>query len=372
MSRGDADRANIAAMEALPDVTPLDDARRPARLTLLFSYYFLREGPGFTRAVAAIAPFVDVLLDSGAFSAWAAQKQAAAKGRTLASLDVDAYGAWLAEHASQFWQYITLDVVRDPAGSQRNLERLVQRGLRPMPVFVYPESYDRVPELVAVNPYLAVAGGTDASRDFMQQRFTRVFERSEGRALIHGLAYVKYPDCAQLPLHSVDSSSFNGGKRYGTLARFVPRKGMEQLKGMAYAKTRDARWTQYLVERCNVRPALTSHRDAWKKNTGVGGLVTHFAHMQMSHDMALRGRRYFLAIGTVTCLLETIALVGSMDMQGSPAGATFDYHHARTLALGLIALHKHDPTAALARCVELLTHRTRYIDVVTPAPPAAP
>lgn len=330
------------------------------RLAILYSYHYLRTAKdGVIDLLAALSPHVDILIDSGAFTDFHMQRKAAARGASYVPLRLDDYIAWLKDTQSMWWQYIMLDVIRNPLASQQNLKRMVAAGLKPMPVFTYPEKIEAVPELVALNPHVCVSGGTDAARSFMHQRFHRVFDASEGKALIHGLAFVKYPDIYQLPLHSVDSSTWTAGKRFGTIHRYERREGMvggPWQKVLAKRKDRD---TILHLRRCNVSHEIMSKRvkPHWDTNDGVAAAVTTNAHLQFFRHADELGRRYFLA---AVCAYQLFEIAAVTAAQHRNSAGTFDYQVALDLVHTMKRLWKtKQKSAAVALCVDLVRDNTR-------------
>lgn len=329
------------------------------RLQILYSYYYLRTPkPGVLDLLTALAPYVDLLIDSGAFSDFHMKRKAEAVAQAHSSLNIDDYIAWLADTKHLWWQYIALDVVRKPEASRANLRRMVAAGLAPMPVFVYPESMDAIPDMMQINEYLCVAGGRDASKAYMHQRFRQVYEASEARAKIHGLAFVKWPDLYQLPIHSVDSSSWTRGKRYGHLVRFDARGG--PLGGP---------WTCMLVKeknrdmivhlrRCNVTPEIlaTRRKPHWDTNDGIAAAVTTNAYLQFFADAAARQRRLFLAVANQGQVLEIISVAAAGIGNGY-----FDYQLALSLVHTLKRMWKSkDKSEAIGLAVHLVKEKTRW------------
>jgi hypothetical protein len=355
-------RAPVTAATPLlaPDNQPERSTGALPRLAVLYSYSYLRGSKdGVDELLASLSPHMDILIDSGAFTDFQMQRKAAARGTSYLPLRLDDYIAWLKDTGPLWWQYIMLDVIRNPEASRINLARMVKAGLRPMPVFTYPEKLEAVPELCAINEHLCVSGGTDAARSFMHQRFHRVYEASEGKAKIHGLAFVKYPDIYQLPLYSVDSSTWTAGKRFGTVHRYEPRLGMV---GGPWQKTlavkKDAATILHL-RRCNITPDIlrTRAKPHWDTNDGIAATVTTNAHLQFFRHAHSLGRHYFLAATCSYQLFEIAAVAATQH----PSDGTFDYQKA----LELVHLMKRcwkskAKREAVETCVQLVRDTTLW------------
>lgn len=364
-------RTSVTAA-TVEQLTPDESARkgRPGlscggalpRLSLLYSYYYLRNDKSAaadTELLVALAPYIDILIDSGAFTDFHMERKAAARGTSHLPLRLDDYIAWLHDTKEHWWQYVMLDVIRDPRASRLNLQRMVSKGLRPMPVFTYPETLDVVPELVGINEHLCVSGGTDAARSFMHQRIHRVYDASERRAKIHGLAFVKYPDIYQLPLYSVDSSTWLAGKRFGTIHRYEPRHGMV---GGPWQKTLAAKRdpsTILHLRRCNISPDVlrTRAKPHWDTNDGIAASTTTNAHLQFFRHAYSLGRHYFLACACSYQILEIVSIVASQH----ETGGTFDYVKALNLAHHLKRCWKSKAKReAIETCVQLVRDTTHW------------
>lgn len=194
-----------------------------SRVFLLASYAYLRKSPELCDAVfAAVSGGATLLIDCGAHTVY----QAKAKGQDVAPIDLKAYCQFLKANDSSIWQAIALDVVKDRPATEANLQFMLDAGLRPMPVMVYGMPEEAALDLVAINPHICVAGGRDARMDWLKQRFWRIAKITEGKALVHGLAFVKYPEYLRLPVYSVDSVSWKSGVMWGLVRSFNPARGV--------------------------------------------------------------------------------------------------------------------------------------------------
>lgn len=355
----DATAEGTAQADALPfGVARKAPGERPQRATILVSYYYLRKIPQLLEFMVAIAPYVDVMVDSGGFSAYAASKKLAAKGLPPEVLTVPEYCDWLLDYGPLWWQYVALDEIRNVEVSRRNLDTMVARGTKPMPVFVYPESYERVPELLTVNDHICCAGLVDSARDFAEQRVQRVFDASGGKARIHGLGFVRYPAFMQLPLNSVDSSSFTSAARYGTLARCDARLRLSSVTWREYAEARQPEWVAYLRDECGAPPRVANSADRFR-GMGLGHLATTFAHLTLSHRVAQRGRRYFLAMATTQFVRSVVAVLATM--RAAPGSVpSFDYVESARILKELTLMGRKQGKEAAKLAGTLLSETTRW------------
>ena len=213
---------------------------------------------------------VRLLLDSGAFTV----KNAKANRKWLT---LDNYMAFIKKHSDIVDNYVMLDVIGDDVRSKLNYERMIDSGLNPMFVMTMADNDFRYLKNVVENnnSYVCVAGGVTTKGDWMRQRFQRVAKTG---AKIHGLGYVKYPDMYQLPIHSVDSSTWaQWASAYGRVGYFdsgikniLRYDTIENKKPIPRALIR-------LMERVKLRPADFMNDDNFKGVQSVAVLINAMA-----------------------------------------------------------------------------------------------
>lgn len=93
-------------------------------------------------------PDASVFLDSGAFSAWS-------RG---AVLDMGRYCDYIREQGPKVDIYANLDVIGDWKGSARNLDRMLDQGLKPMAVFHKGSPWNELTRLAGLGLPLALGG----------------------------------------------------------------------------------------------------------------------------------------------------------------------------------------------------------------------
>ena len=321
------------------------------RLCLLFSYHYIRASRAFEEAVLALAPYCDVLIDSGAFSDHYGGLAAAKQGRKHNPINIDEYIEACRRYHGKVWQYIMLDVIKNPGASRANLERMTDAGLRPMPVFVYPESYDRIPHMVEVNEHICVPGGASkTTRRFMWQRFQRAYEASDRKARIHGLGFVRWPDMFHLPLYSVDSSSWSTGGRFGSIVKFGGEGGMISFADSKNVHKPEQR--KYLLDNGVTVDQL--YDPIWmRRHNGIPTLFTVFAYLQAQHYCRPRRPHLFLAVVNLSWLVNLIACIAA----GTPGH--FDYRTACGVRERLNSLSK-TPDRQADMMIDVLKGRTKW------------
>lgn len=172
-------------------------------------------------------PVVDLMLDSGAFSAWL-------RGVTIPIKDYIAYvKRW--EHI--LGCYISLDVIPGTHGIARTTEEgeisseatyknhqiMRDAGLSPIPVFHQGEDPERLlqyiedgEDYIAISPWKDVPASVQ--RAWLDKAFTMLTDK-HGRPYVkvHGFATTNPPLLFRYPFYSVDSTTWSLGPGYGQI-----------------------------------------------------------------------------------------------------------------------------------------------------------
>lgn len=193
---------------------------------MLYSYAYIGRGCGELLEylfAARKAGKVDLMLDSGAFTAFNAKTP-------YPHVNLDDYCRWLDKYAGNFTKYVMLDVILNEKKSRANYEEMVRRGFKPMYVLTANDKdFAYLKEAVKVTPDVCVAGGIGRFDGWIAQRYQKTYSVTDGKARIHGLAFVKFPQMLQLPLTSVDSSTWQrASQRFGIFASFRGDKGFRK------------------------------------------------------------------------------------------------------------------------------------------------
>lgn len=173
---------------------------------------------------------VDVLMDSGAFSAWFHDE----------AINLDAYMAFLEEHAALFSACVSLDkipgtkkrpartsieVEQAAAQSYQNFNRMRKRGIEAMPVFHMGEDWRWLDRMLEDHvPYIGLATSRDSKRKYDRQRawldqcFARLTDE-QGRPYVktHGFGLTQLQLIARYPWFSVDSTAWALAGAYGEI-----------------------------------------------------------------------------------------------------------------------------------------------------------
>lgn len=136
---------------------------------------------------------IEIMADSGAFSAW---KQ----GREI---NIQDYMTWLTKRNINL--YFNLDVVGDPESTATNQAKMEAAGFSPIPVFHYGEPWELLDQLVNKNAQVGLGGtvgrGFTEKVNWLQQVFSR---HPEGK--FHALGITSEQILTQFPFTSVDST----------------------------------------------------------------------------------------------------------------------------------------------------------------------
>jgi hypothetical protein len=186
---------------------------RTAKLPLLISYAYLREERPETIERILTHPSIELLLDSGAFTA----KNAGVE------IPLDEYIEFCQTWKDHLFGYMALDVLQDPAGTDSNLRIMLKEGLRPIPVHVYGDDERRMDELFALSDWVALGGFRRPHRGPAPLTYVNIkMSWARGRH-VHWLGYTNKPVIEAFQPFSCDCSSWMAGAMYGRVAIYAGR-----------------------------------------------------------------------------------------------------------------------------------------------------
>lgn len=166
----------------------------------------------------AMAPKVELFLDSGAYSAWA-------QGITI---DIQDYIDFVKEHERDLALYAVLDVIGDAEGTLKNQKIMEKAGLNPLPCFHFGEDLKYLKMYVKEYEYLALGGlaamGSKPQMfDFLDKAFDIICDKDGyPKIKIHGFGVTSLRAMKRYPWYSVDSTSWLLTARMGFM--LVPHK----------------------------------------------------------------------------------------------------------------------------------------------------
>lgn len=273
-------------------------------LNILASYAYLGKNKTFADTFFGYSRdgIINTMVDSGAFSLFNNKKA------NLSWLNLDNYCKFLDMYGDSTEKYVNLDVINNDNASKDNYEIMIKRGYNPMFVFTsYDEDYEYLKQAVSNNKHLCVAGGTLGKNAWMLKRYQEVFKKTG--ALIHGLGFVKFPEIYQLPLHSVDSSTWiQGAQAFGHLFYFD-----EGLKAVAWSDIlkKKKKLPKELIEKLDkykVTPKAFSDTSNHKGSNSIETMLSIVAYNDYQNYSKERGINLFLA-GSNKSNIEDIVYV---------------------------------------------------------------
>lgn len=295
------------------------------RCNLLLSYAMIGSQRSLQKIWLPLSSCARILIDSGAFTNYN-NRLKRAKGARSSKRDVelDDYITACKAFDGHVWQYIALDVIRNPDASQRNLQAMLDAGLRPMPVFVEtdPPDFTQMERFMSISEYVCVAGGVRSNAHYAHYRYQQAFKASGERAKIHALGYMRWPTLFQLPLHSCDSSTFATGSQYGWLCFYDRRTGVARRHWKRLTNWRTdpvARQMLTVMRRCQVPYDVLSSPAHYRGMRGLTVLVSVLGYLNFMRHAAEYGVHLFLACSTITWVDAVAAVWATWD------GQYFDY-----------------------------------------------
>lgn len=121
---------------------------------ILCSYWYFSKKP-MADFVSAIGYRPDILLDSGAYSAYAKKKE----------MNINEYMEYIRNNQDYISRYISLDVIGDSGQTKRNYWTMRECGLNPIPVVHYGEPADDVALYESLGADTIALGNTVGIRD---------------------------------------------------------------------------------------------------------------------------------------------------------------------------------------------------------------
>ena len=264
-------------------------------LNILISYAYMTSEDFCARVQQLVEQRrINVMIDSGAFT------KHNAKG-DFSHINVDDYCKFLERYGELAEKYVMLDVVGNAEASKRNYEAMIERGLRPMFVMtMFDKDYSYMREAVRLNPHLCVAGGVTTKSDWLIKRFQDIYRYSNQEAKIHGLGYVTFPKMLQLPIFSVDSSSWKAASlRFGNLQYF--NNGLKSInyREVLHGKAKLTFEQQQVLANLRVTPKMFCNLQYHKGNYSMESLGGILANVTLQKVCKRQHLDFFLAVNNL-------------------------------------------------------------------------
>jgi hypothetical protein len=181
---------------------------------------------------------IQLMLDSGAYSAWKQQK----KKKAPEPLDLDEYIEFIKRNQQWISHYVNLDVIpgsrtRDEVRasakqSYRNAVLMKRAGLNPMPVFHWGERFSWLNYMLDDgHDYIGVSapkhGPIKRRLRWLDRAFSVIRDKGRPRVKVHGFGITSPELLLRYNFHSVDSTTWAKSAGYGKI--LVPPRGADGL-----------------------------------------------------------------------------------------------------------------------------------------------
>lgn len=175
-------------------------------LNILVAYPYIK--PDVIKVLYENQDKIRFLLDSGAFTAWKAGKP----------ISLDEYCKFIEQLPFKPWRYFTLDVVGNPEKSFENYQIMLKRGFNPIPIFTRGEDIKMIDEYYKTSDVVGIGGlvGTQGNKGFVKGIMKVV-----GNRKVHWLGFTNKEFVKHYKPYMCDSSSWEGGARYGTFSLYI-------------------------------------------------------------------------------------------------------------------------------------------------------
>lgn len=238
-------------------------------LNLLIAYPYMSKG--ILDLLKENEKHIRFFLDSGAFTAWKSGKP----------IQLDDYCKFLESLPITPWRYFALDVIGDPAGTERNYQLMLKRGFKPVPIFTRGEELAKVDELYETSDMIAVGGlvGTEGNRGFVKGIMIKI-----GKRKVHWLGFTNLDFMRVYKPYSTDSSSWESGARFGQVSVYTG--GGRKIKITRTTAARDIMNFNLRValERYGFDPMDTLDPKNWRGGQSFGRLLGAASVLQIQKE----------------------------------------------------------------------------------------
>lgn len=181
------------------------------RFPYLVSYAYLRNVQDDQIARILSDNRREVLLDSGAFTAFNAGKV----------IELSEYMAFLRKWGHRLFAYMLLDKLQDPVQTEANWRTMLADGLSPVPIHVFGEGADQMEEFFSRAPYVALGGLRRPHRgpapiEYVKQKMTWAAGRP-----VHWLGYTNQQMIRTFRPFSVDCATAWSATQFGNCSIYI-------------------------------------------------------------------------------------------------------------------------------------------------------
>jgi hypothetical protein len=186
---------------------------------LLTSFAYLRKYDAAHIENMLGDPRVEVLLDSGAFTAF----------NSGTEIKLDEYMSWLGTWSSRLFGYMALDKLQDPVRTDANLRDMLNAGLHPIPIHVFGDDRARMDWLFERSRWVACGGFRRPHRGSAPRTYIKAkMEWAAGRD-VHWLGYTDLDMIKSFKPFSCDCASWTAGRTFGQMHLYVGAGQMVEL-----------------------------------------------------------------------------------------------------------------------------------------------
>jgi len=188
----------------------MDTTAKRFKVPILMSYAYLRNHNDTVLSQVMDHPDIELLCDSGAFTAKNAGKE----------IELRDYMKWLETWGPRMFGYVALDKLQDPEQTDKNLRIMVRAGLKPIPVHVFGDTAARMDELFELSDWVALGGFKRPHRGAAPKSYVKQkMAWAKGRN-VHWLGYTQEPMIRAFKPFSCDCSSWATGCMYGRVTMY--------------------------------------------------------------------------------------------------------------------------------------------------------
>lgn len=220
---------------------------------ILISRYFLEmasDANSLYQAAMEHRHKYELLLDSGAFTA-----------HSLGfPYDVNDYIKWVKTASIKPDRYIQLDVIGNEKATVKNLKKMLDAGLNPIPVFTRGSQLQTLEQIYELAPLIATGGlvGTQNRTGYVKWLMKSIKERP-----VHWLGFTALDFIAKFRPASCDSSGWLATRMYGGLRVYLGKGKWKILRRQDFIK-RPNREFQRIFTGYEIDTASLAHETGWR------------------------------------------------------------------------------------------------------------
>jgi hypothetical protein len=265
------------------------------KLNVLVSYAYMRDVKDEVAQWIYNVPGVRFLLDCGAFTAHNVGKE----------IDLSEYMDYLVKWKHKFTGgYIALDKIGDPKQTDINLNIMLNRGFKPIPVHVRGDKQERMDELFQYSDLVALGGlrrphRSEGSSAYVKQKM----EWARGRK-VHWFGFTRQIMLNTFKPYSCNSSSISGSSRWGRALmyhnQFTPPITYTYKD---FLKSKVPLWVHENIQQLGFTYEDFLDGERWRGHRGrnLASILSHASSMKHSMDVErVLGTKFYLSMNTST------------------------------------------------------------------------